>query len=55
MPQLMLNPWLFILVSSWMIFLLVIPSKVMKHYFNNEPQEASAYKPETTAWSWVWH
>nr|YP_009306882.1 ATPase subunit 8 [Psalidodon paranae]YP_009704446.1 ATPase subunit 8 [Oligosarcus argenteus]YP_010026568.1 ATP synthase F0 subunit 8 [Psalidodon rivularis]YP_010026581.1 ATP synthase F0 subunit 8 [Psalidodon fasciatus]UMM62312.1 ATP synthase subunit 8 [Psalidodon scabripinnis]AOR39688.1 ATPase subunit 8 [Psalidodon paranae]AQM74412.1 ATP synthase f0 subunit 8 [Psalidodon fasciatus]AQM74416.1 ATP synthase f0 subunit 8 [Psalidodon fasciatus]AQM74418.1 ATP synthase f0 subunit 8 [Psalidodon len=55
MPQLMLTPWFFILVASWMIFLVVIPPKVMKHYFNNEPEMASAHKPKINAWDWMWH
>nr|UDN39078.1 ATP synthase subunit 8 [Hyphessobrycon flammeus] len=55
MPQLMTDPWFFILVVSWLIFLFIIPSKVMKHYFNNEPETANTNKPETEAWVWTWH
>nr|UDN39091.1 ATP synthase subunit 8 [Hyphessobrycon roseus] len=55
MPQLILNPWFFILVTSWLIFLTIIPSKVMNFYFNNEPETASALKPKTHTWDWTWH
>nr|YP_009115637.1 ATP synthase F0 subunit 8 [Grundulus bogotensis]AJB98420.1 ATP synthase F0 subunit 8 [Grundulus bogotensis] len=55
MPQLILSPWFLILVTSWLIFLVIIPSKVMNHNFNNEPETASTRKPKTNAWDWVWH
>nr|YP_009659094.1 ATP synthase F0 subunit 8 [Gephyrocharax atracaudatus]QCQ81479.1 ATP synthase F0 subunit 8 [Gephyrocharax atracaudatus]QYJ09238.1 ATP synthase F0 subunit 8 [Gymnocorymbus ternetzi] len=55
MPQLILNPWFSILVMSWVIFLTIIPSKIMNHYFNNEPEAASTHKPKTQAWDWTWH
>nr|YP_010503100.1 ATP synthase F0 subunit 8 [Pristella maxillaris]QYF07782.1 ATP synthase F0 subunit 8 [Pristella maxillaris]UXD78983.1 ATP synthase F0 subunit 8 [Pristella maxillaris] len=55
MPQLILSPWFFILVVSWVIFLTIIPSKVMNFYFNNEPETASTHKPKTHAWDWTWH
>nr|YP_009178012.1 ATP synthase F0 subunit 8 [Paracheirodon innesi]AJW75303.1 ATP synthase F0 subunit 8 [Paracheirodon innesi]ALN96902.1 ATP synthase F0 subunit 8 [Paracheirodon innesi]BAK42229.1 ATPase subunit 8 [Paracheirodon innesi] len=55
MPQLILNPWFFILVVSWLIFLTIIPSKIMKHYFNNEPETSTTRKPKTHAWDWTWH
>nr|AAK71712.1 ATP synthase 8 [Astyanax mexicanus] len=55
MPQLMTSPWFYTLVASWMIFLSIIPPKIMKHYFNNEPEMASEHNLKTSAWDWVWH
>nr|UDN39065.1 ATP synthase subunit 8 [Hyphessobrycon elachys] len=49
MPQLVLKPWFMIFTFSWLIFL-IIPAKVMKFNFNNEPETASTSKPETSAW-----
>nr|YP_010133526.1 ATP synthase F0 subunit 8 [Moenkhausia sanctaefilomenae]QWM92537.1 ATP synthase subunit 8 [Moenkhausia sanctaefilomenae] len=55
MPQLILKPWFFILLASWLVFLTIIPSKIMKHYFNNEPKTAYTSKPNTKTWDWTWH
>nr|UDN39052.1 ATP synthase subunit 8 [Hyphessobrycon sweglesi] len=55
MPQLILDPWLYILVVSWLILLTIVPFKIMKHHYNNEPQATSTNKPQTNAWSWTWH
>nr|UDN39039.1 ATP synthase subunit 8 [Hyphessobrycon pulchripinnis] len=55
MPQLILEPWFYILLLSWTIFLTIIPYKIMKHYFNNEPEAANTHKPGTSPWKWTWH
>nr|YP_010152693.1 ATP synthase F0 subunit 8 [Inpaichthys kerri]QQW50122.1 ATP synthase F0 subunit 8 [Inpaichthys kerri] len=55
MPQLLPNPWFYVLLTSWLIFLIFIPSKIMKHYFSNEPEAVSSLKPGVEAWSWTWH
>nr|YP_009516312.1 ATP synthase F0 subunit 8 [Hyporhamphus quoyi]AYD91080.1 ATP synthase F0 subunit 8 [Hyporhamphus quoyi] len=41
MPQLNPAPWFAILVFSWLIFLTVIPPKVLAHSFPNEPTPQS--------------
>nr|QAT19487.1 ATPase subunit 8 [Hoplias malabaricus] len=55
MPQLNPAPWFAILVFSWLVLLTIIPSKVLKHTFNNEPTSVSAEKPKTEPWNWPWH
>nr|ADG45852.1 ATPase subunit 8 [Eigenmannia sp. 4 CBM-2010] len=55
MPQLNPAPWLAILLFSWFIFLAVLPTKVMKHTFTNEPTALSAKMPKTEPWNWPWH
>nr|AFJ67842.1 ATP synthase subunit 8 [Triportheus albus] len=55
MPQLNPAPWFAILVFSWVIFLTIIPSKVLKHIFNNEPKTLNVTKPKTEPWNWPWH
>nr|YP_010379948.1 ATP synthase F0 subunit 8 [Scomberoides lysan]UDF87770.1 ATP synthase F0 subunit 8 [Scomberoides lysan] len=55
MPQLNPAPWFAILAFSWLIFLTIIPQKVLSHNFNNEPAPQSAQKPATQAWDWPWH
>nr|YP_003345415.1 ATP synthase F0 subunit 8 [Robinsia catherinae]BAI53215.1 ATPase subunit 8 [Robinsia catherinae] len=54
MPQLNPSPWFLILLFSWLIFLTVIPTKVMAHTFNNEPSLQATKKPKTTSWDWPW-
>nr|YP_003345077.1 ATP synthase F0 subunit 8 [Kaupichthys hyoproroides]BAI53202.1 ATPase subunit 8 [Kaupichthys hyoproroides] len=54
MPQLNPAPWFSILLFSWMVFLMIIPTKVMAHTFNNEPNLQSTKTPETTHWNWPW-
>nr|AAP75157.1 ATP synthase 8 [Amphiprion allardi]AAP75159.1 ATP synthase 8 [Amphiprion allardi] len=55
MPQLNPAPWFAILVFSWLVFLTVIPPKVLAHIFSNEPTHQSTEKPKTDSWTWPWH
>nr|YP_010501563.1 ATP synthase F0 subunit 8 [Noturus gyrinus]UXB57981.1 ATP synthase F0 subunit 8 [Noturus gyrinus]WNV27959.1 ATP synthase F0 subunit 8 [Noturus gyrinus] len=55
MPQLNPDQWFMILVFSWLIFLTVIPSKVLKHTFTNEITTLSAEKLKSNTWAWPWH
>nr|YP_004734377.1 ATP synthase F0 subunit 8 [Distichodus sexfasciatus]BAK40902.1 ATPase subunit 8 [Distichodus sexfasciatus] len=55
MPQLNPTPWFAILIFSWLIFLTIIPPKVMKHIFNNEPTTLSTKKLTPEPWNWPWH
>nr|AAQ03490.1 ATP synthase subunit 8 [Brycon chagrensis]AAQ03500.1 ATP synthase subunit 8 [Brycon guatemalensis]AAQ03534.1 ATP synthase subunit 8 [Brycon n. sp. 'Howes']AAQ03492.1 ATP synthase subunit 8 [Brycon chagrensis]AAQ03494.1 ATP synthase subunit 8 [Brycon chagrensis] len=53
MPQLNPAPWFSILMFSWLIFLIVIPPKILKHTFNKEPKldpQKAKYEP----WVWPW-
>nr|YP_004347879.1 ATP synthase F0 subunit 8 [Chrosomus eos]BAK14204.1 ATPase subunit 8 [Chrosomus eos] len=54
MPQLNLNPWFAILVFTWIIFLTVIPTKVLGHLSFNEPIPMSEEKHKTESWNWPW-
>nr|YP_009144182.1 ATP synthase F0 subunit 8 [Gymnomuraena zebra]AKI32568.1 ATP synthase F0 subunit 8 [Gymnomuraena zebra]WNH38137.1 ATP synthase F0 subunit 8 [Gymnomuraena zebra] len=55
MPQLNPSPWFIILVFSWMVFLIVAPTKVMGHKFNNEPTTQATQTTTTNPWNWPWH
>nr|AVP25619.1 ATP synthase subunit 8 [Paradoxophyla palmata] len=53
MPQLIPDPWFFILFSSWIILILLAPQKILSHNILNDP------KPKTNkinhqTWSWPW-
>nr|YP_009348635.1 ATPase subunit 8 [Dionda episcopa]BAW88032.1 ATPase subunit 8 [Dionda episcopa] len=54
MPQLNPNPWFAILVFSWLIFLTIIPTKVLGHLTPNEPTTMDEEKHKTDSWSWPW-
>nr|YP_002317315.1 ATP synthase F0 subunit 8 [Culaea inconstans]BAG83057.1 ATPase subunit 8 [Culaea inconstans] len=54
MPQLNPSPWFIMLIFSWMIFLVIIPPKVMAHIFSNEPAMQSTKKHFTDPWTWPW-
>nr|AAP75325.1 ATP synthase 8 [Chrysiptera glauca]AAP75327.1 ATP synthase 8 [Chrysiptera glauca] len=54
MPQLNPSPWFFILVFSWLIFLLIIPAKVAAHVFPNELVPQTMKKMTTEPWAWPW-
>nr|AOS51582.1 ATP synthase F0 subunit 8 [Alticus sp. GC-2016] len=55
MPQLNPAPWFMILVLAWLVFLIIIPPKVLAHTFPNEPSPSAAEKSETKSWSWPWY
>nr|BAK42580.1 ATPase subunit 8 [Trichomycterus areolatus] len=55
MPQLNPAPWFAILVFSWLVFLTVIPNKVLNHTFPNELATIDAQNLKTTTWNWPWH
>nr|BAD02170.1 ATPase subunit 8 [Eurypharynx pelecanoides] len=56
MPQLNPSPWFMILVFSWAVFLIIIPTKIMAHATSNQPtslQAPTALTPDP--WNWPWH
>nr|YP_008592419.1 ATP synthase F0 subunit 8 [Pseudorhombus cinnamoneus]AFC88446.1 ATP synthase subunit 8 [Pseudorhombus cinnamoneus] len=55
MPQLNPTPWFSILIFSWLIFLTILPPKILGHTFPNEPTPHSAQSPHTNSWNWPWH
>nr|WNH22808.1 ATP synthase F0 subunit 8 [Uroconger syringinus] len=54
MPQLNPTPWFAILIFSWLVFLIIIPTKIMNHKFNNEPNTQTTKTP-LEPWNWPWH
>nr|WNH21300.1 ATP synthase F0 subunit 8 [Apterichtus klazingai] len=55
MPQLNPAPWFAILVFSWLIFLTIIPTKILAHTTSNEPNPQAAKKPKLESWTWPWY
>nr|YP_009311285.1 ATP synthase F0 subunit 8 [Oxynoemacheilus angorae]BAV70032.1 ATPase subunit 8 [Oxynoemacheilus angorae] len=54
MPQLNPAPWFAILVFSWLVFLVILPTKVMNHIVPNEPTILDSEKHKTESWDWPW-
>nr|AZB87539.1 ATP synthase F0 subunit 8 [Apteronotus rostratus] len=52
MPQLNPAPWFTILLFSWVIFLTVLPPKMLKHLFINPPTALSTKNSKTQPWNW---
>nr|ACN11787.1 ATP synthase subunit 8 [Cephalocassis melanochir] len=55
MPQLNPTPWLAILVFSWLVFLTVIPPKILNHTFTNDITTLSTKDLQSDTWNWPWH
>nr|AGN71281.1 ATP synthase F0 subunit 8 [Leptodactylus melanonotus] len=53
MPQLDPMPWFFILTSSWLIFVLVTPTKVTKYTHLNDPAPQT-FEGLNKPWFWPW-
>nr|AGE88803.1 ATP synthase subunit 8 [Amazilia cyanocephala]AHK23353.1 ATP synthase subunit 8 [Amazilia cyanocephala] len=54
MPQLNPNPWLFIMIMSWLTFSLIIQPKLLSFTPTNTPLENPSTSTETTSWPWPW-
>nr|NP_073655.1 ATP synthase F0 subunit 8 [Diplophos taenia]BAB20724.1 ATPase subunit 8 [Diplophos sp. MM-1999] len=54
MPQLNPSPWFAILLFSWLVFLIILPPKIIAHTFPGEPA-LSTEKTKTEPWNWPWH
>nr|YP_112468.1 ATP synthase F0 subunit 8 [Chlorurus sordidus]WNH18023.1 ATP synthase F0 subunit 8 [Chlorurus spilurus]BAD52422.1 ATPase subunits 8 [Chlorurus sordidus] len=55
MPQLNPRPWFWIFMFAWVIFLGVLPKKVLSHKFLNDPASETKETPVSAPWSWRWH
>nr|AAP92020.1 ATPase 8 [Serranus psittacinus]AAP92022.1 ATPase 8 [Serranus psittacinus]AAP92024.1 ATPase 8 [Serranus psittacinus] len=54
MPQLNPSPWFIIMVFSWLVFLVVIPPKIMSYVFPNELNVNIAKTSDEDTWGWPW-
>nr|NP_443337.1 ATP synthase F0 subunit 8 [Percopsis transmontana]UXB58982.1 ATP synthase F0 subunit 8 [Percopsis transmontana]BAB70148.1 ATPase subunit 8 [Percopsis transmontana] len=54
MPQLNPSPWFMVLVFSWLVFLTILPPKIVAHTFPNDPAAQSTETTKTEPWSWPW-
>nr|YP_009685937.1 ATP synthase F0 subunit 8 [Scriptaphyosemion cauveti]QDW10570.1 ATP synthase F0 subunit 8 [Scriptaphyosemion cauveti] len=54
MPQLDPAPWFYILVISWLVFITIIPPKVLAHHVHNDPNTQDTKTPTMDPWNWPW-
>nr|YP_010567669.1 ATP synthase F0 subunit 8 [Dario dayingensis]UZC53667.1 ATP synthase F0 subunit 8 [Dario dayingensis]WCI21288.1 ATP synthase F0 subunit 8 [Dario dayingensis] len=54
MPQLDTNPWLSVLVLSWITFMLIVPAIVVIYTFPNNPVPQDMWHPMADPWAWPW-
>nr|YP_009685547.1 ATP synthase F0 subunit 8 [Raddaella batesii]QDT76460.1 ATP synthase F0 subunit 8 [Raddaella batesii] len=54
MPQLNPAPWFAILFFAWMIFLIILPPKILAHKCPNDPGLRNLVVTETKFWNWPW-
>nr|AAP75335.1 ATP synthase 8 [Chrysiptera rex]AAP75337.1 ATP synthase 8 [Chrysiptera rex] len=55
MPQLNPAPWFAILLFSWLIFLAIIPLKIMAHTSPNEAALECIEALKAEPWAWPWY
>nr|AAV49559.1 ATPase subunit 8 [Ptilonorhynchus violaceus] len=54
MPQLNPSPWLFIMLTSWMTYSMIIQPKIMSFISTNPPSNKMQTITNTTPWDWPW-
>nr|ATL15881.1 ATP synthase F0 subunit 8 [Rhacophorus poecilonotus] len=53
MPQLAPEPWFLIFFSSWIIFILFTPTKILNHHALSDP-DLKITEPFYNFWAWPW-
>nr|YP_010000928.1 ATP synthase F0 subunit 8 [Climacteris rufus]QOD96853.1 ATP synthase F0 subunit 8 [Climacteris rufus] len=55
MPQLNPSPWLFIMISSWLTYTLIIQPKILTFIAPNPPSNKAPLTIKSpTPWTWPW-
>nr|YP_398802.1 ATP synthase F0 subunit 8 [Nisaetus alboniger]BAE46862.1 ATP synthase subunit 8 [Nisaetus alboniger] len=54
MPQLNPAPWLLIMLSSWLIFTLIIQPKLLPFTSTNAPSNKPTAAITPSPWNWPW-
>nr|AYN73533.1 ATP synthase F0 subunit 8 [Merops nubicus]QOD97338.1 ATP synthase F0 subunit 8 [Merops nubicus] len=54
MPQLNPNPWFLIMLSSWLIWLLILQPKLLTFTTFNPPINKPTTTLKTLSWPWPW-
>nr|QJX58553.1 ATP synthase F0 subunit 8 [Ailuroedus maculosus] len=54
MPQLNPGPWLFIMLTSWVAYALMIQPKILSFVSANPPSNKTPTIKSATPWDWPW-
>nr|QWS05510.1 ATP synthase F0 subunit 8 [Melanocharis citreola]QWS05523.1 ATP synthase F0 subunit 8 [Melanocharis citreola]QWS05549.1 ATP synthase F0 subunit 8 [Melanocharis citreola] len=54
MPQLNPSPWLFIMITSWLTYSLIIQPKILTFLTTNPPHNKTTTASSTNPWTWPW-
>nr|YP_009721081.1 ATP synthase F0 subunit 8 [Psittacula roseata]QGM79879.1 ATP synthase F0 subunit 8 [Psittacula roseata] len=54
MPQLNPNPWLSIMIMSWLTFSLIIQPKILAFTPTNHPAKKAPTATKNNPWTWPW-
>nr|YP_009685950.1 ATP synthase F0 subunit 8 [Nothobranchius thierryi]QDW10531.1 ATP synthase F0 subunit 8 [Nothobranchius thierryi] len=54
MPQLNPAPWLSLMIFTWLVFLIIIPPKVLAHFSPNNALMQDMNDLKTESWTWPW-
>nr|QOL12077.1 ATP synthase F0 subunit 8 [Chunga burmeisteri] len=54
MPQLNPNPWFFIMLTSWLVFSMIIQPKLLSFTPINQPSNKTPTTTQPTPWTWPW-
>nr|YP_009991730.1 ATP synthase F0 subunit 8 [Circaetus pectoralis]QNN84552.1 ATP synthase F0 subunit 8 [Circaetus pectoralis] len=54
MPQLNPTPWLLIMLTSWLIFTLIVQPKLLSLTPTNTPSNKPTMTANTHPWHWPW-
>nr|YP_008593721.1 ATP synthase F0 subunit 8 [Epinnula magistralis]BAN83741.1 ATPase subunit 8 [Epinnula magistralis] len=55
MPQLNPGPWFAIMLFTWLMLLISIPTKILSRIFTNKLNSQDSEKPKGMPWTWPWH
>nr|AIC78693.1 ATPase8 [Profundulus punctatus] len=54
MPQLLPAPWFCILLYVWLVYLYLLPLKVVTYVYPNDKDLQALYKTKKLYWLWPW-
>nr|YP_009690123.1 ATP synthase F0 subunit 8 [Caracara cheriway]QEG56911.1 ATP synthase F0 subunit 8 [Caracara cheriway] len=54
MPQLNPNPWFFMMLTTWVIFSLILQPKLLPLTSTNRPSNKTQTPNKTVPWPWPW-
>nr|YP_009684261.1 ATP synthase F0 subunit 8 [Pionites leucogaster]AJG35736.1 ATP synthase F0 subunit 8 [Pionites leucogaster]QDP17074.1 ATP synthase F0 subunit 8 [Pionites leucogaster] len=54
MPQLNPNPWLFVMISTWLTFSLILQPKTLSFISTNPPINKTPTTTKNLPWTWPW-